>query len=374
MQVAPVPLQEHPKTSLNWRFGEQFVYYRAVVAVLVLLVVWLLSGLAHALGRAPWEEWQGWLLTLSVVSLAVIVVFLWLDYIKPSQYLRSWLLNIHAGDLSSRVPEVPGSGFNVFCRDFNSMAHMLEAQSRYGVAQLQRHTEHMTDKTRMQERAWIAYELHDSLAQTVGGLRFQVRVLDQSLRDGDEVTARRQLDKVENTLEEANREVRALINYFHTTSRVGALERSVEEVILRFRGDNPDIQVFFHKDWPRHTLPREFEIQVLKVIQEALTNVQKHAHADLVRVMMRGTADGHYRVLIEDNGVGMDTDADYTGKCIGLSAMKSRAAHIGSSLSLESERGEGTRVVLDFSVAPLRVDERTDGENKPGSSEVADVG
>ena len=68
----------------------------------------------------------------------------------------------------------------------------------------------MTDKTRMQERAWIAYELHDSLAQTIGGLRFQARVLDQTLRDGDETAARHQLDKIENMLEEVNREVRGL--------------------------------------------------------------------------------------------------------------------------------------------------------------------
>ncbi len=343
-------LQEHSKTSLNWRLSEQLVHYRAASVLLVLAAIWALSVFIYLLDRSLWQEWQGWLLLLSAAFLVVLGRFLWLDYVKPSQNLRAWLLDVHAGDLSSRVSEVDGSSFNAVCHDLNSMAHMLEAQSRYGVAQLQRHTEHLTDKTRMRERAWIAYELHDSLAQTIGGMRFQARVLEQSLRDGDDAAAWRQLEKLEHTLEATNREVRDLISYFHTTSRLGDFEQSVDEVITRFRGDNPDTKVFFHKTWPQHELPREFEIQVLKIIQEALSNVQKHARASLVRVMMRDIGDGHYRVLVEDNGVGMHTGSHGGDEHIGLTAMKDRAARIGGELSFESEHDEGVRVALDFFV------------------------
>ena len=339
----------HSKTSLNWQFSERLLCYRSVVALLVLVAAWVAAGFIYLPDRPLSDGWQSWLIVLSVVSLGTISVSLWLDFVKPLQHLRSWLLDIHAGDLSSRMPETEGSGFNVFCRDLNSMAHMLESQSRYGVVQLQRHTDHMADKTRMQEREWIAYELHDSLAQTIGGLRFQARALARSLRSGDE-DVRQHLDKVEGTLKEASLEIRGLINYFHTTSRLGALEQSVDGVISRFRSNNPGIRVFFHKTWPSRGLPREFEIQVLKIIQEALANVHKHARASLVRVMMRGTGDGHYRVLIEDNGVGMDTSAGDSDKHIGMAAMRSRAARIRSSLSFESKPGEGTRVALDFSV------------------------
>ncbi len=346
----PVSLPEHSKTSLNWRLGEQLLHYRAVSVLVVLGAVWALSVFIYLLDRPLWQEWQGWLLALTAVFLVVLGRLLWLDYVKPSRNLRAWLFDVHAGDLSSRVSEVDGSSFNAVCRDLNTMAHMLEAQSHHGVAQVQRHTKHLTGKTRMQERAWIAYELHDSLAQTIGGLRFQARVLEHSLRDGDDTAAWRQLEKLENTLGGANREVRDLISYFHTTSRLGDFEQSVDEVMSRFRSANPNMRVFFHKTWSQDELPREFEIQVLKIIQEALANVQKHAHASLVRVMMRGIGDGRYRVLVEDNGVGMDIGARDGDEHIGLTVMKDRATRIGGEMSFESEHGEGVRVTLDFSV------------------------
>ena len=355
------PLQERSKTSLNWRLGEQLLHFRAFVALVMLIATWIFSVLIYALNRPWWEQWQGGLLVLSVVLLVAIARFLWLDYVKPFRNLRLWLLDVHAGNLSSRVSEVEGSSFNALCHDFNSMARMLEAQSNYGVAQLQRHTAHMTDKTRMQERAWIAYELHDSLAQTIGGLRFQAHVLEQSLQEDDKEAAERQLGKLESTLGAAYREVRDLISYFHTTSRLGDFEQSVDEAISKFRDDNPRTQVFFQKRQMSHVLPREFEIQVLKIIQEALSNVQKHADASLVRVMMRDTKDGHCRVLIEDNGVGMEGGPRDGDEHIGLNAMKDRAARIGGELTVDSERGEGLRVTLDFFLPNASNVETSDG-------------
>lgn len=356
-----MPLRGRSKTSLNWRFVEQLIHFRSFVALVALLAACVLLALIYALNRPLWEEWQAGLLVLLVVFLAATVRLLWLDYVKPFLNLRLWLLDVHAGNLSSRVSEVEGSSFNALCHDFNSMARMLEAQSNYGVAQLQRHTEHMTDKTRMQERAWIAYELHDSLAQTIGGLRFQAHVLEQSLQEDDKEASERQLGKLESTLGAAYREVRDLISYFHTTSRLGDFERSVDEAISKFRDDNPRTQVFFQKRQMRHALPREFEIQVLKIIQEALSNVQKHARATLVRVMMRDTKDGHCRVLIEDNGVGMEDGPRDSDEHIGLNAMKDRAARIGGELVVESERGEGLCVTLDFFLPKAGNAEAADG-------------
>lgn len=356
-----LPLQERSKTSLNWRLREQLLHFRAFIALVALIAVWALSVWIYALNPPLWEEWQGGLLLSSGVLFTATAWLLWLDYVRPFRNLRLWLLDVHAGDLSSRVSEVRGSSFNALCHDFNSMAHMLEAQSDYGVAQIQRHTEHLTDKTRMQERAWIAYELHDSLAQTIGGLRFQAHVLEQSLQEDDKGSAERQLRKLESTLGTAHREVRDLISYFHTTSRLGDFERSVDEVISKFRNDNPRTQVFFQKRQMRYVLPREFKIQVLKIIQEALSNVEKHADATLVRVMMRDTKDGHCRVLIEDNGVGMGDGPRDGDEHIGLNAMKDRAARIGGNLLIDSERGEGLRVTLDFSLPEAGGLEAADG-------------
>lgn len=342
--------QQSARTSLNWRFVDQLIHFRAMCVLLLLFLLWMLLVLVYALDYTLWQRWQGGLLALSVVLLATTVVFLWLDYVKPSHNLRAWLLSIHAGDLSSRISEVPGSSFNGLCRDFNSMAHMLEAQSAHGNVQIQRHTEHLADKTRMQERAWIAYELHDSLAQTISGLRLQVHVLEESLKRGDIKLSWGQLGKLGNTLRTANCEIRDLIGYFHGTSQMGDLESSIDRLILKFRNDNPDVRLHFDKTWSQQPMPQDYEVQVLRIIQEALNNVQKHARATLVRVMIRGSKEGHYRVLVKDNGVGMKAGSGDNAEHVGLYGMRSRASRISGKLSIQSEAGEGVHISLDFSV------------------------
>ncbi len=342
--------QESSRTSLDWRATEQLIHFRAMVLLLAALSLAGGAILVYLSDYALWQRWQGVALGALLVLLAVSAVFLWLDYVKPSNNLRAWLLDIHAGNLASRVAEVRGSSFNGLCHDFNSLAHMLEAQSSRGNVQVQRYTEHLTDKTRMQERAWIAYELHDSLAQTIGGMRFQVHVLEESLQSGDTQLLRKQFEKLSDTLRTANREIRDLIGYFHTTSLMGSLERTVDQLILKFREDNPGVQLFFQKAWSREAMPQEYEVQVLRVIQEALNNVQKHARASVVRVMVRSNESGHYRVLIEDDGVGMRVNPGDSDEHIGLGGMHNRALRIGGKLSIESEVGEGVHVSLDFSV------------------------
>ena len=342
--------QESSGTSLDWRVTEQLIHFRAVILLLAGFSLAGSSIFVYLSDYVLWQKWQGEVLVTLLVLLAAAILFLWLDYVRPSNNLRAWLLDIHAGDLSSRVAEVRGSSFNDLCRDFNSLSHMLEAQSDRGNMQLQRHTEHLTDKTRMQERAWIAYELHDSLAQTIGGMRFQIHVLEESLQSGETQLLCRQIEKLGDTLRMANHEIRDLIGYFHTTSQMGSLERAVDSLILKFREDNPGVRLFFQKAWSRQAMPQEHEIQVLRVIQEALNNVQKHAGASVVRVMIRGGEDGNYRVLIEDNGVGMKVGPGGSAEHIGLDGMRNRALRIGGKLSIESEVGEGVHVSLDFSV------------------------
>ena len=157
----------------------------------------------------------------------------------------------------------------------------------------------------MRERTSIANELHDSLAQTLASIRYQVRVLDETIHQGDEAATWQELERIESTIDEAHTELRALIAHFRLPIGERSLTVSVEQVIERFKQDSDDIQVYLQKEWPDTMLPPQIELQVLRVIQEALTNVRKHSEAGTVRVLMRGDGGGRYTVLIEDDGTGM---------------------------------------------------------------------
>lgn len=206
----------------------------------------------------------------------------------------------------------------------------------------------------MQERTMIAHELHDSLAQTLASLRFQVQTLDEILtQEGNTVRVKRELERIKNSLDEAYTELRELLAHFRAPIDERGLISAVENLVDRFR-KKTGIATFLQNEWGQPELPANLEMQILRIIQEALTNIRKHSQARTVRVMLRAGPRGHYRVLVEDDGVGFSEPvmASHPGEHIGLSIMQERARRLGGELRIESEPGEGTRVVLDFHYPP----------------------
>ena len=202
----------------------------------------------------------------------------------------------------------------------------------------------------MEERTRIAHELHDSLAQTLASIRFQVRVLDETLHQSDEAAVWQELERVENSIDEAHTEVRELIAHFRAPIDKQGLIPSIERTVERFRHECKDIHLFLQKEWPGRPLPSEYEMQVLRVVQEALANVRKHSQANTVRVLLKGDDEGSYRVLVEDDGVGLGDEipTKAPGEHVGLSIMEDRVKRIGGKLRIESEPGEGVQVILTF--------------------------
>ncbi len=202
----------------------------------------------------------------------------------------------------------------------------------------------------MEERTRLAHELHDSLAQTLASLRFQVRVLDETIRQGQEPAVWYELEKIENNLDEAYAELRELITHFRAPIDKRGLVPAVEHLVDRFRNQT-DISIYLQKEWNVLYLPASVEVQALRIIQEALNNIRKHSQAHTVRVIMRSDVNGDCRILIEDDGVGMTVSppSDRTsGDHLGLSIMEERAKRIGGTVRIESESNEGTRVLLRF--------------------------
>ena len=198
------------------------------------------------------------------------------------------------------------------------------------------------------ERTRIAHELHDSLAQTLASLRFQVRVLDETLHQGDESTTWQQLERIENSLDEANTELRGLIANFRAPSYDQNLLDSIERIVSQFRNETR-IKTYLQKEWSNTSFPGENEIQILRIIQEALWNIRKHSEAKTVRIMLRDGSNGKSHILIEDDGIGINKQIyGSQGEHIGLTIMQERASRLGGTLRVESEPGEGTRIVLEL--------------------------
>ncbi len=205
----------------------------------------------------------------------------------------------------------------------------------------------------LEERNALAHELHDSLAQTLASLRFQVRMLEDALdEEGACEVALRDLQRIRNGMDEAHTELRDLLTSFRTPLDGRGLSVALEKLVERFSAET-GVAAYFQSECGQVKLAPAEEMQMLRIVQEALANIRKHARAHTVRVLL-SCRGGVYHLLVEDDGVGFagEARAGHPGEHIGLSIMEERARRLGGELRIESEPGEGTRVELSYK--PLR--------------------
>ncbi len=203
----------------------------------------------------------------------------------------------------------------------------------------------------MRERNSLAHELHDSLAQTLAGIGFQVRILAETLGDGEAPAAQHEIVRIQNSLDEAHTELRELIANFRSPADAMGVVPALEELTERFRKES-GIATYLQIECPDLQLSPVSELQVLRIVREALNNVRKHSRAQTVRVLVRCEPGGTYRILVEDDGIGIGISEPAInaspGEHLGLSIMHERARRISGDLRIESEPGEGTRISLSF--------------------------
>lgn len=203
----------------------------------------------------------------------------------------------------------------------------------------------------MEERNLIGNELHDSLAQSLIGMRLQLKILSESLARKDFGAAQYEANGLRRALTQANADLRSLLTDFRLKIDDSGLMRSLATLVERF-GQETGIAVYFQNDCQALALTPTQEIQVFYIIQEALTNIRKHSSAQNVRVMLNNE-DDLYTVLIEDDGLGMaGPAAPLPGEHAGLAIMQERTAKLPGQIVIESEPGEGTRIVLIFNAPP----------------------
>jgi len=215
----------------------------------------------------------------------------------------------------------------------------------------------------MEERQTLANELHDSLAQALVGIRLRVKMLGESLHRRDWRASANEVRTLRAAIEDAHASLRELLANFRLKMDERGLIPALEDMIARF-GDETGIAVFFQNECADLRLTTAQEIQVFYIVREALTNIRAHSHACNARVLLSQPAPEHYQLLIEDDGEGIGALAaeGSPGEHIGLSVMRDRAQRLPGDLQIESEPGEGTRLVLTFALPSVHTLPRAVGD------------
>lgn len=200
-----------------------------------------------------------------------------------------------------------------------------------------------------QERTLLAHELHDSLAQTLTSLKYQIAVLDDQLQPSN-AAIRQKIEQISRSVDEANTELRELIAQFRAPIDERGLFPALEDMISRLRTQTTMIIFFQQRCQDPLGLPLNYQVQILRIVREAVHNACKHSQAKALRVLVRCNSKGEYLVLIEDDGIGIQGIdlSRHPGKHIGISIMQERARRLGGELRIESEPSEGTRVEVVF--------------------------
>ena len=203
----------------------------------------------------------------------------------------------------------------------------------------------------MEERNIIGDELHDSLAQSLIGMRLQLKILSEALTRKDLAAAHYEAKGLGRAMTQANADLRDLLTNYRLKIDESGLAHTIANLVERF-GRETGVAVFFQNECQTLALTPVQEIQLFYIIQEVLTNIRKHSNAHNVRILLNNEGD-LYTVLIEDDGLGMaGFDEPISGEHAGLAIMRERTARLPGQIVIESEPGEGTRIVLIFNAPP----------------------
>lgn len=200
----------------------------------------------------------------------------------------------------------------------------------------------------LQEREQIACELHDDLAQVLAFINTQGQSVRRLLGRGELATADSYMQRLLDVARTAEADIRESIRGMRLSLNEKGLLASLEKYLIQFE-QNYSIQtkIINTEIFTENLLNPMVEVQLLRIIQEALTNVRKHAASNLVSIQFN-KQDHLLSISIQDDGHGfelIDGEIQSDGH-FGLQMMRERVDKIGGSIRISSQPGSGTEVLV----------------------------
>ena len=195
-----------------------------------------------------------------------------------------------------------------------------------------------------QERLYIARELHDSIAQSLAFLKIQVQLMRDAVGAGDPAQIQSVLEEIDTGVRESYGDVRELLLHFRTRTNAEDIEPALASTLRKFEHQS-GVKALLSMQGHGIPLSPDLQIQALHIVQEALSNIRKHARASFVRLDVQ--QQPAWRLEVKDDGIGFDSDNNTLDEThVGLRIMKERAQRIGATLEIHSTRGQGSSIIL----------------------------
>lgn len=295
-----------------------------------------------------WEE-VNYTFTTRLGSLLTIVMLLYLlvgHWMRPVGLVLRALDSLVDGNYARQVPEISLKEINEVGQKVNYLASVLGT----GKAENERLTRKAMT-VQEQERRYLAQELHDTLGQAVSAIKAMAVSIANRSRDQSPAISE-SAHNIERISDDAYQSVRNLMSWLRPAilDELG-LTLALQQMVDDWNTHHEDTFCSMRIDADLSGLDAQARIQVYRIVQEALTNVAKHAAADRVDISVSGSDT--VELVIRDNGRGFDTGRYRSG--IGMANIRDRANLLHGNSEVRSRQGEGTTVRVTF---PLQGQER----------------
>jgi signal transduction histidine kinase len=207
----------------------------------------------------------------------------------------------------------------------------------------------------IEERRRIAREIHDGVAQSLSYLNIKTKVVSDSLSANNTVQALTEIGEIRQVVQDTYEDIRESIDQLSTEIRSRPIVQALGSYVQEF-GNNNGIRIQFDVSRPLTRLSPVAELQLLRIVQEALTNVRRHAMASEIAVKLENTSQT-IEMSIKDNGRGFDLlglDKSPPGYH-GLNIIKERAEGLGGSVNIITAPGQGTEIQVSLPVEKVRL-------------------
>lgn len=207
----------------------------------------------------------------------------------------------------------------------------------------------------IEERRRIAREIHDGVAQSLSYLNLKTKKVSDLVSRQDTVRAIQELGEIREVVQDTYEDIRESIDQLSTETRTLPIIPAMGNYIREFSHNN-GIRVNFDVPRPFTPLSPVAELQLLRISQEALTNVRRHSHASEVEITLETTGQSVV-MSIRDNGQGFnlqDLEKIPPGYH-GLNIIKERAEGLGGSLDIVTAPGSGTDIRVSLPVEKVRM-------------------
>ncbi len=207
----------------------------------------------------------------------------------------------------------------------------------------------------MQERERLSRELHDGVAQLVADLLLRLDTIKDLVESNRQHEAEAELERLHGVADEIYEDIGESITGLRSNVTERGLIRAVQDYVDQFE-ERHQIPTILQTDEAANRLSPPAALQVFRFIQEALTNVRKHAKASEVRVNLKSIGPDQLKIVVADNGQGFapDNQSDRKARSLGLTSMRERVEALGGTFHVDSQLGSGTQVTATIPIPRKR--------------------